>query len=213
VSQEPVVGGDWHIRVGLKEYFAPDISTVQQWCREGRVTADALIYHSSTGQWVRADKLPETRGIITQNKAGLVQRILDMTALWPILLTKQDAKSAAMQGTAACVALVAVMLSNLFFAKPTPAIDEWALVAIGLITFFGFGIWRMWRMAAVLPLIYFIYIKVYFFVNFTNQVEGSSVIFAFILLMMFVNGVRGTFAYRTLVNREKQRVATAISAA
>lgn len=211
MSQQPVVGGDWHIRVGLKEYFAPDISTVQQWCREGRVTADALIYHSSTGEWVRADKLPETRGIVARNKAGLVQRILDMTALWPIILTIEDAKSAAILGTAACVARAAGTLYFIFSAKGTHS--PLPLVDLGLITVFGFGIWRMWRTAAVLALIYFIVLKVIFYMDATSQIEGLSVMFALILLTMFVNGLRGTIAYDTLVKREKQRSAPAIGAA
>lgn len=134
-----------------------------------------------------------------------------MTALWPTILTIQDAKSAAMLGTAACVARAAGTLYLIFFAKGTHS--SLPLVDLGLIAVFGFGIWRMWRTAAVLALIYFIVLEVIFYMDATSQIEGSSVIFTFILLTMFVNGLRGTIAYHTLVKREKQRVATAIAAA
>jgi hypothetical protein len=79
-------------------------------------------------------------------------------------------------------------------------VDRSALIDAVLFGLIAFGIYKLWRTAAVIGLVLFISEKIFMVaIGFSSPVQSSSaLIVALILVVCFVNGVRGTFAFHRL---------------
>jgi hypothetical protein len=113
---------------------------------------------------------------------------------WPEITDPDTARSAAMHGVFAAL-FVAVATGAMGLLSMT---DPWpSFLDVVLSGFLGFRIWRMSRSAAVFALVYFIANKVYMVA--TDGLKGATAYMALALVMAFISGVRGTFAYHRYV--------------
>ncbi|MEM1264059.1 MAG: hypothetical protein AAGH76_16800 [Pseudomonadota bacterium] len=126
---------------------------------------------------------------------------------WPNTATIDGARSAARQGVwaAGFVATVTTALAIYSrFGEAIVGVDLWALGDVILFGIIGIGIWRLSRVASVLGLGLYIAERVWMF-----QANGKlGGVLMVLLILMFVNGVRGTFAYHRL-NAETTNAAKA----
>ncbi len=115
---------------------------------------------------------------------------------WPTLSTIESARTAAMQGCWA--ASLGGIITGLFAVgsmygfQPVKGIDIYSLVDAALLLLLSLGIWKMSRIAAVVALIYFVLSKVVLIIDNGPGNPIVMIIFGF----LYVNGVRGTFAYQ-----------------
>ncbi|NEQ31463.1 MAG: hypothetical protein F6K04_10725 [Leptolyngbya sp. SIO4C5] len=123
-------------------------------------------------------------------------------ALWPPINTPAEAKQVAKQGfwAAVCVAtltaifaLVAIALGESILDMP---IDAWSFVDVGIFIAIALGIRKLSRIAAILGLIFYVLGQIYMWTTVGFQPNGIPIMA--ILVMAFINGIRGTFAYHRL---------------
>jgi len=117
-----------------------------------------------------------------------------------------DAQKVARQGTwAACfvagmTTLFAVASIAGVLSKDFP-IDGWALVDAAIFGIIAWGIYQMSRVAAVAGLVIYCLEKIYM-----QSVMGtkfaSGLIVAVIIILAFINAIRGTFAYHRMKNAD-----------
>lgn len=50
---------DWAFKIGDRDYKAPNLETLQQWAREGRVKPEHLIYHPTLAKWMYGKEVAE----------------------------------------------------------------------------------------------------------------------------------------------------------
>ena len=120
--------------------------------------------------------------------------------VYPSVDDSVSAKRAARHGVVA--ALVTASFTTLFgvlavrgvTAVTNLGIDAYTFVDASLFLGAAFGIWRGWRAAAVFGLALFILEKLFFWVS-TGRPPGG---FAAVLIIAFLNGVRGTYALHRL---------------
>ncbi len=74
-------------------------------------------------------------------------------------------------------------------------LNERALVDAAVFVFFGFGILRMSRIAAVGAMALYIFERIDM-LNRLTVAAGPSIPMMIVLLLCFINGIRGTFAYQ-----------------
>ena len=122
---------------------------------------------------------------------------------WPTIENRASAVSAAKSGmwAAIIVAAVTALIATvaLSYGKAIGGIDAWAYVDAAIFAIIAFGIWRMSRAAAVIGLLLFIAERVDMYVS-----AHSFSVLSLLLLLMFVNGVRGTFGYRRFAEDEAE---------
>ncbi len=76
-------------------------------------------------------------------------------------------------------------------------IDGWALVDAAIFGIIAWGIYRMSRVAAVAGLVGYSLEKIYMQATLGSKV-GSGLFVAVIIILAFINAVRGTFAYHRM---------------
>jgi hypothetical protein len=185
----------WLVRTTLREVTAPDLTTVQTWCREGKIPASALLHRPGSPVAVRADRLPETRSFFVSKAWS--ERFL------PAVLTIEEARSVAMQGMIAALIVSGVTTLMILFASGALGIDAWGFVDVVLMLIFAFGIRRLWRWAAVAALLLFALGRLLMVADHPESLSPGSILVTLALVNMFVNGVRGTFAYRKLLREQE----------
>jgi hypothetical protein len=113
---------------------------------------------------------------------------------WPNTGSIEGARAAARQGVWAASFVAVVTFGFAIYSRFAAAIlniDIWALVDVFLFCIIAVGIWRVSRIAAVSGLMLYVLERVWMFQ--TNGQIGGFV--AIIIVIMFVNSIRGTFAY------------------
>ncbi len=120
---------------------------------------------------------------------------------FPPVGTVEDAEHAVKQGWMAAyfVAGVTAILTLIVMNVDSSAVkglDAWAFLDVGIMLACGIGMqkWKS-RAAAVIALLVFAYGKIYS-IQVGQNVSIGGWIVAALLLLCFVNGVRGTFAYQ-----------------
>ena len=121
---------------------------------------------------------------------------------WPNIEDQQGAKKAAHEGAGAAVFVMAVTLLFSVLAMfsvqilPGPKFSAWSLGDAGLFAIAAWRIYKMSRAWAVVGLLLFLYERVYAF--YVRPTATAGIIVGLIVLLAFVNGVRGTFAHHRL---------------
>src|SRR6266480_5450392 len=120
---------------------------------------------------------------------------------WPSVSEKERAKNAAHGGAGAAVFVAAVTglfsVLAIFDIRILPGFSPWSLVDAGLFAIVAWRIYKMSRAWAVIGLSLFIYERAYAFYA-RGATATAGIVVGLIILLAFVNAVRGTFAYRTL---------------
>lgn len=122
-----------------------------------------------------------------------------MKGLWPDVDTLERAKAASRQGMWAALLVAGVTAVGAQFHLL--GLDALAFFDAGLFAMIGLGLYRVSRVAAVCGLLIFAAERVYMFVD--KQITGG--VLALVILLAFVTGGRGAFAYHRL---RKQALAT-----
>jgi hypothetical protein len=122
---------------------------------------------------------------------------------WPAVDTIGAAQDAAKLGayTAAIVAGITALFAilSLFGVEIT---SIWALVDAGLFALIAFGIYKMSRVAAVAGLLLYLWGQL-------SQLLDSgrtNWFLVFLFTLMFIGGIRGTFAYHKLKKQQPEPV-------
>jgi hypothetical protein len=127
---------------------------------------------------------------------------------WPSVSDAAGAKKAAHEGagSAVFIACVTTLFSvlSIFGIQILSGFSPYSLIDAGLFALVAWRIYKMSRAWAVVGLLLYIYERIYSF-----YLRGSSgsvglvgVLVGAMLLLGFVHGIRGTFAYqRTLLNK------------
>jgi len=120
---------------------------------------------------------------------------------WPSVTYREGAKDAARlgAGAAAFVAGVTALLAVLaiFGIQILPGFSPTSLVDAGLFAIVAWRTYRMSRAWAVVGVLLFVAERAYAFYD-RAMTAMSGIIVGLLLLLAFLNGVRGTFAYRRL---------------
>ena len=114
--------------------------------------------------------------------------------LWPDTSHLDGATTAARSGLwAACFVAIATAGLALYseFVRPLLIFDIWGLLDSFLFAVIAIGIWRMSRITAIFGLTLYLGEQWY---QWTTDGVGNIIV-AFLLTLMFVNGVRGTVAF------------------
>mgnify|MGYP001572239804 CR=1 FL=1 len=122
--------------------------------------------------------------------------------VWPSINDLEAAQSASYSGAASAMVVAVitllVMIYNLASGSNLLGIDLWVLFDISLYCCLAAALyWYKSRVAAILLLTTFIAGKIYMFAQFPKLSTGG-VVFAIILLIGFVSGVRGAFAFHKI---------------
>lgn len=132
------------------------------------------------------------------------------SGFWDRIDSLATAKATAMQGFwaaifVASITVVMVMISLTMGGLPEgmPQIDAWAFWDAGIFVAIAWGIHRMSRVAAVMGLVLYIVSQVVMRAT-TPEASASGLWFAALFVLAFVNGVRGTFAYHAIRQRQLQ---------
>ena len=111
--------------------------------------------------------------------------------LWPRITTKHSARGAARQGAwAAIIVGLATVAPRGAALQPV----NW-LVAVAFLAF-ALGISRMSRLAAAGALLLFAGARVW--IHFQHGTNLIGLAFAALVVIAFINGLRGTYAYRAI---------------
>ncbi len=119
--------------------------------------------------------------------------------IWPKIVDVASARFAAklaMGGAFFCAGstLLFVLLARVGMSL-VQGLNERALVDAAVFVFFGFGILRMSRIAAVGAMALYIFERIDM-LNRLTVAAGPSIPMMIVLLLCFINGIRGTFAYQ-----------------
>jgi nitrate reductase gamma subunit len=125
----------------------------------------------------------------------------------PTIVTLSDAQSTGRQGTwAAC--FVTGIMSLVALASILGRLPEdfprngWALIDAAIFGLIAWGIYRMSRVAAVAGLVLYIIERIAMHIV-MGKSRISGIFITVLFLVMFINAVRGTFAYHRMRNAEK----------
>jgi hypothetical protein len=127
-------------------------------------------------------------------------------SFWLTITDIESAMSAAKQGLWACAwiagsTILLVVLNAVGFRILDFNLS--ALLDAGIFLFLGWGTYKLNRAAAVAGLALFIYERVAMMATHGNQIT----VLAVILVIMFINSVRGVFAYHKIRNQTSAAVA------
>lgn len=117
--------------------------------------------------------------------------------IWPDVSDENSSKDASKQGLWAA-GFVATITSLMAFSGAM-GFDQSAFVDAFLFVIIGFGIYRFSRTAAIAGLGLYIVERIYAW----STVGVKNAAIAAILILMFVNSIRGTFSYHKIM-RQKQ---------
>ena len=124
-----------------------------------------------------------------------------MNSWWPSTATAEEAKGAAHQGAGAAVFVASVTalfsILAIFNIRILSDFSPASLIDAGLFAIVAWRIYRMSRVWAVIGLMGFIAERVYAIYT-RGATAAAGWVVGMIILLAFVNGVRGTFAYRKL---------------
>ncbi len=112
-----------------------------------------------------------------------------MAWIWPDTSDEKSVKEATRQGIWAC-AWVAGVTAIMAFLN-SMSLDQSAFIDAFIFAVIGFGIYKYSRTAAIAGLAMYILERIYMWS--TTGIKGP--VMALILILMFVNSIRGTFAY------------------
>ncbi len=122
---------------------------------------------------------------------------------WPAIEDKESAIAASKKGmwAAFIVAVVTALIATLAMAmhKDIAGIDAWAYLDAGLFAVIAWGIKHLSRAAAVIGLLLFIAERIDMAVS-----QHNFSILSLLVLLMFVNGARGTFGYHRYAKDEPE---------
>ncbi len=122
---------------------------------------------------------------------------------WPTIVDRESAIAASRSGmwAAIIVAVVTALIATLAMAlqKDIAGIDAWAYLDAGIFAVIAWGIKQRSRAAAVIGLLLFIVER-----NDMAVSQHNFSILSLLLLLMFVNGVRGTFGYHRYAKDEPE---------
>ena len=128
----------------------------------------------------------------TKKKASFIEWV------YPPIVDKLSAKKAAKYGVWAALfcsgATVLVVLINAMGASIL-GLNYLALIDAAIFGAIAFGIYKMYRAAAIIGLVLYLYERVYMFETQGNFGNTFQVV---ILVFMFINSIRGTFLYHKL---------------
>lgn len=132
-------------------------------------------------------------------------------ALWPDV-NNLDAARKACRSAAVCAFLVAgvtaiVAVIALSGTSVIPGIDAWALVDAAIFALLGFFLLRCSRIAAVITLVLFFIERIGMMVA-SDGFSPAGFPITLILLVFFIAGVRGAFAFHRLQAAASQPSAT-----
>ena len=113
-------------------------------------------------------------------------------SFWPSVDTAEGAASAAKQGFWA--ALFCAVVTAAFGLLSIMGFDPSALVDAALFAIIAWGLWKKSRAAAVCGLLLYVVERLYMW----STVGMQNPIVPVLLTLMFINGVRGTFAWKRL---------------
>ena len=123
-------------------------------------------------------------------------------AFWPTIDSIQTAREAARQGFWASIAVAVIttiaIVAAMALGGALGPIDlgVWAFIDVGIYVAIAIGIRRMSRVAAVLGLVIYMANRVYLWA--IAGVRPAGIAMTVILVLAFITGVRGTFAYHRL---------------
>lgn len=122
---------------------------------------------------------------------------------WPAIEDRESAAAASKSGmwAAFIVAVVTALVATLAMAmqKAIVGIDAWAYLDAGIFAVIAWGIKQMSRAAAVIGLVLFIVERIDMAVS-----QHNFSILSILLLLMFINGVRGAFGYHRYAKDEPE---------
>jgi hypothetical protein len=128
---------------------------------------------------------------------------------WEAISSIDAAKKLASQGTWAAgfvsaVTLLLTVVGITFGAsvEGLPTFDAWSFIDVGIYVAIARYIYKMSRIAAVAGLILYTLDRIYLLV--LTNLSGSAIPMSIIVILMFVNAIRGTFAYHRLSNQENR---------
>lgn len=126
----------------------------------------------------------------------------DKNLWWPSVENRPKAKDTARQGAwaAVTVSVVTAVVATiaLISDEEIAGTDAWAYIDAAIFAAIGFGIFRLSRFAATAGLALFVLQR------FVLAFQFRGLIFAVILTLAFVNGVRGSFTYHELTEKMKE---------
>ncbi|HEV8485393.1 MAG TPA: hypothetical protein VGV87_17755 [Blastocatellia bacterium] len=135
---------------------------------------------------------------------------------WPEIRDLESARKAAIQGFAAAILNVVIGLAfaawaafkAVFFGLNAAAL----LIAAVIFGAIAIGIWRLSQVAAVAGLVLFLPEVIWWLLNDHSVTDiVRTLISAIVFGLLFVNGIRGTFAYRRFMAGEPHAGAPRLS--
>lgn len=57
--ETPAAASDFFVRLGDREYRAPDIATLREWASEGRIPPESYVFHPLLQRWLHAREVAE----------------------------------------------------------------------------------------------------------------------------------------------------------
>ncbi len=132
--------------------------------------------------------------------APLITPFWRLLLVRPISVTKEDARKHVMSACLAGAVLVAITLIAAilsFLGRPLPGVTVWTFADAAICAALTYGVYRYSRVCAVSLLLYFLAGKVAVWLQ-----HGGSIIVGIPIAIgfgyLFVDGVRGTFAYHAM---------------
>lgn len=119
--------------------------------------------------------------------------------LWPSFYTTGGATKVARQAVYFAMLLIAAT-TFIAIVSQTPLL----FVDVAVIALLAFGIWKMSKVAAMIALIYYAGSSI--LVLASGDFRLSTVFIRLIGILIFVNGLRATFAYHDLALREERMI-------
>lgn len=119
--------------------------------------------------------------------------------IWPSIFDKESARQVARQGiwAAVFVASITALFATISLTGTTIVqVDAWAYIDAVFFALIAFGIYKMSRIASILGLLLYLFERAYMW----STIGPKGLGMAAIIILAFVNSVRGTFAYHKVIN-------------
>ena len=121
--------------------------------------------------------------------------------LWPYITDTETAQKASQQGYWACIfcaAATILLVAINYFGTNLLNFTPWALLDAFLFIIIGWGIFKMNRFAAVAGLALYIIERI----SMWAEHGPKNFVMAIIITLMFINSVRGVFAYNKYLKKD-----------
>lgn len=188
--------GEWRVQFDDREWSFPCLEEVESEVRAFRLPIDALVFPPGEEKGTRADKLEATKSIFEEQRKDPNHQQM------PPIRSLSDARGLAKVSAGASIFSAVVTMLLVFFGDGK-IVDSLALIDCGILLILAWGTYKMWRSAAVGALLLFLISKIMLLVT-LGQSGNLHIGMAFsmvIFLVMYINGVRGTFAYHRILQR------------